>query len=68
MKHICMHVSHKTEFGRFNFPPVKGKSWSEKIELTMGWNPIHKRLEICDKGFIVPKKKKVYYVEEPSNW
>jgi len=57
-RNVCKHVSHKETEHKYK-PSPTGKAIY--VTLVSGYNPIRRRLEICDEGFFSPKKK---YIEE----
>lgn len=50
----CMHRGHKDIEYRIKTSPDRS---GIPTPIFSGYNPIHRRWEICDQGFVAPKKK-----------
>lgn len=48
----CMHEGHKAESDAFE----KNNGKMSFSTILKGWNPVYRRFEICDPGFIPPRK------------
>lgn len=53
-RNTCKHVQHKPIEYRVKTSPDRS---GIPTSIISGWNPIHRRFEICDEGFIMPKAK-----------
>lgn len=54
-RNICMHRGHSEIEMRVKTSPDRSGILTP---IFSGYNPIHRRWEICDQGFVMPKYKK----------
>lgn len=58
----CMHRGHQTSSVRYR---REGKK-TIMVEVLVGWNPVYRRHEICDDGFVEKRKRRVWTEEGKS--
>lgn len=66
MRH-CTHNRHRTTTVAYETPSRTGQQ-----TIVLGMNPIHRREEMCDQGFVKeevrPKVRQAKYVKEETNY